>query len=84
MKVVKDKPYMYKVSAGNSTYKAYRAHGETIWSLTPHADIVKEKEGDKIVRLKISNEYLSVGGDFCGRRIEAFKEHLNLLLVKLK
>ncbi len=75
---------MYKVSAGNSTYKAYRAHGETIWSLTPHTNIVKEVENGKIVRLKLSSEFLSVGGDFCGRVIEAFKEHRNMLLVKLK
>lgn len=84
MKVYREKPYLYKVFAGANTYKVYKASGENIWNIPNHSDIIKESEGNKIVRLKLSNEYLSVGGDFCGRQIEAFKEHRNMLLVKLK
>lgn len=83
MKVFKDKPYLYNIHVGNSNYKAYKCH-ETIWNITPHEKIVKEKEGGKIVRLKLSNEYLSVGAAFCDKIIEAIKEHKNMLLVKLK
>lgn len=76
---------MYKIYAGTATYKAYVANeAAQIWNITPHKNIIKEIENGKIVRLKIANEFLSVGGAFCEKTIQAIKEHRSMLLVKLK